>query len=306
MRGQKRLQKELKNIFMTLVAAMISVVALHTFVVPSDFSPSGVDGLCTVLYEIVGWNMGWFKILINIPLLILAFVFLNKTYVFYVMGFTLLDSVGVILLEKMNFYTYIQEGAVGDAVVGYRLLAALVSGIMLGICVGIMLKMGYSSGGVDIIAGLVNKWNPHIKIERIISILAYSIVGLSFFVYRDLTSVILSVIQIFVSEWTISALLKRERFALEVKIVTKEPDPIRELILYKYKHSATVAKTTGLYSGEDSFMIFSVMNLREIPSIMNDLKQYPDAFVYFSDGVRVQGDYHFKDEEIGGWISAFK
>ena len=36
------------------------------------------------------------------------------------------------------------------------------------------------------------------------------------------------------------------------------------------------------------------------------LKKYPDAFVYFSDGVRVQGDYHFKDEEIGQWISAFK
>ncbi len=57
---------------LTLVAAICSVVALHTFVVPSNFASSGIDGLCTVLYEITGLNMGWFKIMINLPLLILA------------------------------------------------------------------------------------------------------------------------------------------------------------------------------------------------------------------------------------------
>ena len=38
----------------------------------------------------------------------------------------------------------------------------------------------------------------------------------------------------------------------------------------------------------------------------NILKKYPETFVYFSDGVRVQGDFHFRDEEIGQWIAAFK
>lgn len=250
--------------------------------------------------------MGWFKVMINVPLLILAYIFLKKKYVVYVMFFTLLDSLGVILLEKINFYIYIPEGLLESELIGYRLIAALASGIMMGICVGIMLKIGYSSGGVDIIACLLHKWKPHVNVERIISICAYSIVVISFFVYRDLTSIFLSAIQIFMSECMISLLLKRERYAIEVKIVTKNPEEIKNEILYTFRHGATVVKSTGMYSGDDNYVIMSVMNVKEIPKLMNILKKYPDMFVYFSDGVRVQGDFHFKDEEIGGWVSAFK
>lgn len=291
---------------MTIVAAIVSVVALHTFVIPSNFSPSGIDGLCTILYEITGINMGVFKIVINIPLLILAYIFLNKKYVLFIIFFTLLDSLGVIFLENINFYTYIPSEIPSHELVGYRLISAVVSGILLGVCVGIMFKIGYSSGGVDIIASLVHKWKSHFNVERIISICAYSIVAISFFVYKDLTSIFLSAIQIFVSECIVATILKRDRYAVEVKIVTKKPDEIKNEILYGYNHGATVVKSTGMYSGDDNYIIFSVMNVKDIPKLMNVLKNYKETFVYFSDGFRVQGDFHFKDEEIGQWITAFK
>jgi uncharacterized membrane-anchored protein YitT (DUF2179 family) len=231
---------------------------------------------------------------------------LNKKYVLFIIFFTLLDSLGVIFLENINFYTYIPSEIPSHELVGYRLISALVSGILLGVCVGIMFKIGYSSGGVDIIASLVHKWKSHFNVERIISICAYSIVAISFFVYKDLTSIFLSAIQIFVSECIVATILKRDRYAVEVKIVTKNPDEIKNEILYGYNHGATVVKSTGMYSGDDNYIIFSVMNVKDIPKLMNVLKKYKETFVYFSDGFRVQGDFHFKDEEIGQWITAFK
>ena len=302
----KKIKKELIHIFLTIVAATVSVVALHTFVVPSDFSPSGIDGLCTILYEMTGLNMGWFKIIINLPLLVLAYIFLKRKYVIYVIFFTLLDSLGVVLLEKINFYIYIPEGLLSHELIGYRVLSAVVSGILLGICVGIMLKLGYSSGGVDIIACLLHKWKPQFNVERLISICAYSIVLLSLFVYRDLTSIFLSAVQIFVAECIVSTILKRERYAIEVKIVTKDPEIIKDEILFTHRHGATLVKSQGMYSGDDNYIIFSVMNVKDIPHLMDILKKHPETFAYFSDGVRVQGDFHFKEEEIGKWISAFK
>lgn len=302
----RKAKKEGGHILLTLVAAAFSVVALHTFVVPSDFSPSGIDGLCTILYEVTGINMGWFKILINLPLLILSYIFLNKRYVAYVIFFTLLDSLGVVLLEAVDFYTYIPAGLLAHELIGYRLFSALVSGILLGICVGIMLKIGYSSGGVDIVACLLHKWKPQFNVERIISLCAYSIVGISFFVYRDMTSLFLSAVQIFISECTVAALLKRDRYAVEVKIVTKDPSAIREEILFIHKHGATVVRSCGMYSGEDNYVVFSVMRAGDIPRLMAVLKNHPDTFVYFSDGARVQGDFHFRDDEIGQWVAAFK
>lgn len=300
------IKKEIKDVIMTFLAALTSVVALHVFVLPAKFASSGIDGLCTILYEITDLNMGWFKIFINIPLMILAWIFLNKKYVCYVMFFTLLDSVGVIILESLNFFVFIPTGLTVAEGIGYRLLAAIFSGVMLGVCIGIMLKLGYSSGGVDIIACLVHKWKPHFNVERIISICAYTIVGISYFVYGDLTSILLSVVQIFVSEWTIAEILRRERYAIEVKVITKEPEKIREEIVYKHKHSATIIESKGMYTGEDNYMVVSVMSSRDVPEFMRSMKNRPETFVYFSDGVRVQGEFHFTKEKIGERIDAYQ
>ena len=302
----KKIKREAKDVFMTLVAAVISVVALHTFVIPADFASSGIDGLCTILYEITGVNMGWFKLVINFPLLVFAWIFLNKKYVLYVIFFTLLDSTGVIILESLNFYTFVPSGlSLADAV-GYRLISAIFSGVMMGICIGIMLKLGYSSGGVDVIACLVHKWKPHFNVERIISICAYTIVAISYFVYWDLTSILLSVIQIFICELTIAGVLRGDRYAIEVKVVTKEPEKIKDEILYKLKHSATIIKGSGMYSGDDYYIVMSVMNSRDIAEFMNTMKKHPETFVYFSDGVRVQGEFHFSMDKEGGRVDAYQ
>ena len=302
----KSFTTETKNVLFTVIAALFSVVALHAFVVPGNFASSGVDGLCTILYEITDINMGWFKIFINIPLLVLAIIFLNKKYTIYVILFTMLDSIGVIILEKINFFIYIPEGLLASELIGYRLISALISGILIGICVGIMLKLGFSSGGVDIVAGLVHKWKPHLNVERVISVCAYTIVGLSYFVYHDLTSIALSAIQIFVAERIISAMMRRSRFATEVRIVTKEPEKIRDDILYKHRHGATVMRSQGMYSGEENYTVITVMNNADIPSFINSMKRYPEAFVYFTGDVRVQGDFHFSEEEIGRWLAAYR
>ncbi len=302
---KQNVKKELKCIIITFLSAIISIVALHTFIVPSKFSPSGIDGVSTILYELTGINIGWFKIIINVPLLILAWIFLNKRFVIYVMLFTLLDSVGVILLESVNFYVFIPANLTTEIAIGYRLIAAIFSGVMMGVCIGLMLKIGFSSGGVDIIACLFHKIKPHFHVEKIISFCSYTIVAMSYFIYGDLTSILLSVVQIFVSEWTITAILRKDRYAIEVKIVTKKPDAIKNEILYKYHHSATILESQGMYTGDKYFMVITVMNRWDVPEFMTLLKKYPETFVYFSDGVRVQGDFHYTKIDNGERTNAY-
>ncbi len=126
-------KSELIKLFMLLVAAFVSFTSLYVFVIPSNFSPNGIDGISTILYEITGINIGWFKIAFNIPLLILAWIYLKKRYVVYVVLFTMLDSFGVIVLEEINFFTFIPAGLSDADAVGYRLIAAIFAGVALGI-----------------------------------------------------------------------------------------------------------------------------------------------------------------------------
>ncbi len=302
---KQKVKREVSNVLHMLAAVVVSFFSLWVFVEPADFSPSGIDGVSRILQELTGGlNMGWFKIVINIPLMILAWIFLNKKYVIYVLIFTLIDSLGMIGLEAIGFYQFSSE-FVANYGTAHRLIASIFSGVALGLCTGLMLKIGCSTGGVDIIACLVHKKNPRFNIERIISIICYIIIICSYFVFWDLTSILLSIIQIFVFEWTSAAILRKERYAVEVKVITKKPELIRDEILYKHKHSATIVESRGMYTDDENYMVVSVLNSRDIPEFMNTMKKHPDTFVYFSDGVRVQGDFHFgKDEEPT--MSAYK
>ena len=93
--------------------------------------------------------------------------------------------------------------------------------------------------------------------------------------------------------------------ALEVKIITKQPELIRDEILYKHNHSATIIESKGMYSGDGNYMVVSVLNARDIPEFMQTMKKHPDTFVYFSDGVRVQGDFHFGKDDEQATMSAY-
>jgi len=304
MQSKTNLKAELTSIFMILCAVVVSFVSLYVFIIPSKFSPSGVEGISMILYEITGINIGWFKLAINVPLMILAWIFLKKRYVLYVITFVVLDAFGVILLEKIGFYMFIPTGLTAGEAIGYRLISAIVAGVALGICTSLMLKVGASTGGIDIVACLVNMKKPNFNVERVISVICYTVILCSYFVYRDLTSILLSCIQIFVFEWTVGAILRRDRYAVEVKIITKEPEAIREEILYKYNHSATIVNATGMYTGDNYYMVITVLNSRNMQEFMTTMKSHPDTFIYFSDGVKVQGEYHF-DNKVSSRINAY-
>ena len=293
MQIKSKIKTDIPSIFMMLCAAIVSFVSVHVFIIPSNFAPSGIEGISAILHEITGINIGWFKLTLNIPLLILAWICLDKRYVFYVVGFVLCDAIGVILLEKLNFYTFIPANLSAGEEIGYRLISAIVAGLALGICTGLMLKIGCSTGGIDIIACLVNMKKPNLHIERIISIICYAVIISSYFVYWDLTSILLSCIQIFVFEQTAAWLLRKDRYALEVKIITKNPEAIRDEILYKYRHSATIISATGMYTGDPYSVVITVLDSRNMHNFMSSMKAHPDTFIYFSDGVKVQGEYHF-------------
>ena len=121
MNSRKKVKKELRDILFMLLAVTVSFVSLHVFVIPANFSPSGIDGVSTILYELTGINIGWFKLFFNTPLMILAWIFLKKRHVFYVTIFTFLDSFGLIVLEYFDFYIFIPEALTMAEAIGYRL-----------------------------------------------------------------------------------------------------------------------------------------------------------------------------------------
>ena len=72
---------KIKDIFLTVIAAILSAIALHVFVYKNGFAPSGMDGIATMIQELTNINAGIISVVLNAPLLIVAYFFLHKKYV---------------------------------------------------------------------------------------------------------------------------------------------------------------------------------------------------------------------------------
>ena len=283
-------KKELKNFSLLLVACLFGAFGMHIFVYPSDFAPMGIDGIATMLQKLTGLNAGIYTLILNLPLFIAAWFILKKRYVIYTIIFIIITSGLLMLLEAVAFWQYVTETD--------KLIAALFSGLMLGVRTGVMIKIGGSAGGADIIACIVQSKKPYGNVERIISLICYVIMGLSYFVYWDMNCILLSIVQLVVFERVMSLVLSSTRNATETKIVTKHPEEIKRELLYTLKHGGTITESKGLFTGKEQTVISSVINNRQLPEFLRIMKKYPDTFVYYSDVKGVQGNFRWqKDDE---------
>ena len=214
-------------------------------------------------------NAGIYTILLNLPLFVIAWFILKKRYVIYTVIFIVITSLLLMLLEAVSFWQYVTTTD--------RLIAALFSGIMLGVRTGVMIKIGGSSGGADIIACVVQAKKPYGNVERLISLICYAIMGVSYFVYWDMNCILLSIVQLIVFEKVMAMVLSSTRNATEVKIVTQEPEEIKHAILYDLKHGGTITESKGLFTGEERTVISSVISSEEEPLVLSCLS----ALLYF-------------------------
>ena len=83
MKEKISVRRELRNLIITVFASVLSALGLWVFVYPSNFAPSGIDGIATMLQTLTGLNAGIYSLALNLPLLVIAWFFLKKRYVIY-------------------------------------------------------------------------------------------------------------------------------------------------------------------------------------------------------------------------------
>ncbi len=274
------------DIILIIASAVLGAIALYSFVNPANFAPSGIDGVAMMAQKLFSVNMGYVSLAINIPLLICAWFFINKKYVIYTALYTVTTSIALIIMEQINMYQYISQENTW--------IAVFASGIMLGVRTAVMIKIGGSSGGVDIVACIIQQNRPHINIEQLISILCYIIIGLSFFVYGNLESIIMAVAQMVIFNTAMGIVLKTTRNAIEVRIITDNIEKFREDILLNLKHGATVVDCKGMFTEENKKMIITIINIHQMNDLMKLSKKYPNSFIYFSEVNGVRGNFRWK------------
>ncbi len=288
-----KLRAQARIALTVLFSALVSSIGLFSFVTPGRFAPSGVDGIATMLAEVAGrffalegLRAGYLSALLNLPLLVLAWFVLRRRYVLYTVSYMLLLSGFTAILSAIDFPVYPVASDLE------RFLAAIIGGIAQGVT-GLMLRIGGSAGGVDVVACMIQKKRQSNNVEVIIALLSYVIALFSFFVWGDINSVIFSFVAIYAGEKTTALMLRDSRRAIRFEIIVSKENSaeIKNMIIFEMKRGATVIDAKGLFLGEEKEMIVCLVHYRQFSDFMVKISKHPCVFMTYSEVLGIRGNF---------------
>ncbi len=215
----------------------------------------------------------------NIPVFIVAFKKLGAKFVLRTVWATLISS------------TLIDIGIILPVYKNDLLLSSLFGGALVGISLGIIFVRNATTGGVDIIAKLIQLNHPHISIGKSILIFDAIIVILGGIVYGNFESMLYASVVIFVSAQVLDYIIYGVSRGAMIMIITEKSDEIRNMIINDFKRGVTVLKGQGGYSGTERNVLLCACYDNQTQKFIKKIKSTDEkAFFIVTQSKQILGE----------------
>ena len=275
-----------------LIIALACGMALcyQIFIFENSFAPAGINGIATMIQYKLHFSVAYMSLLINFPLCVLAFIFLDKSFAARSTVFALTFSVALLLLQfrvaDLSFLSY--KTANGTSTI----LAPIASGVINGIIYGAAIRLNGCTGGTDIVAALIHKRWPEQNLIWIIFALNTGVAVASYFVYDlKVEPVVLCIIYSFLTSQVGDNILRGSRQKIKFEIVSNESKEISDEIIRTLKHSVTVVPAKGMFSGRETEMLICVVQKHQVVAMEKIIAAHPGAFAYSTIINETLGNY---------------
>lgn len=307
---KQRIKREISHFAGIIFGAVFFAIGYSWFLLPYNMAPGGVGGLSQILYRFFGIPNGISMIMINIPLFIVSFIFVGKSFgskslygMLVSAGMT--DLLSFPMMYKLGFisdlapYTHVVDGHTIYAMLAPQdlFLSAIAGSVMLGIGLGLIFRFRGSTGGTDIPVALI-KQKANISIGTGYYIVETGIILLVAIVMSDLKLLIWAYLNLFITTKITDLASEGLPYIKGVYIISDEVDDIRNQIYENLDRGVTYLKGVSGFNKRDINVLFVVLNRRQVPQLTDIVKETdPDAFMILTDVYDVLG-YGFKSRKL--------
>ena len=287
MKRQKHL-KDLFLVFIVLVTATVHSLAVLWLLEPANLISIGLTGLSQILnrsFSMIGMTIpvGVFTLVLNVPLCIYGAKTVSPRFVLFSILSVLVQSFWLLDWDflKIDFGFTAQD----------RFFLSVIGGLFCGCSIGVALRYGTSTGGMDIIGqALALRKNISIGFfSTIVNILLAVIAG--GLIERSWTITLYTFVFIIVSNLAIDKIHTAYNY-LRIDIISLHPDQIADALIVGIHRGCTILDVKGAYTKEkkaDVFMIISSYELQKVAEIVR--KTDPMAFMTVSPIKRIFGKF---------------
>lgn len=275
---------------MAVVGMFLFAIAVNLFIVPANLYNGGVMGISQIIRTLLVRHFhrlsgsidiaGIINLLFNIPLFILAYVSIGKSFFVRTV---------VCVFSQTLFLSILPVPA--TPIVGDSLTASMIGGIIAGTGIGVALRFGGSGGGMDIVGVYLTKKYKDFsvgKVSLVVNTVVYGICAILFGVQTAIYSIIYSAVSMLMSDRAHTQNINTEVFIF----TKKEPKEILDYIVWEFERDATWWEAKGGYTADTTYMIVAVLSKYECAHLRRELKLIDEhAFVVVTDGVSINGRY---------------
>lgn len=263
--------KAIRELFIMTGATFMIAAAVFFFLIPSHAAVSSVSGLAIVLSNFAPLSISAITMILNIVLLIAGFLLCGHEFGFKTVYTSILLPVFIGLFEIL----LPNNGSIsGDAVLD---VACYIFTVSIGL--SILFNMNASSGGLDIVAKILNKYF-HMDLGKAMGMSGMLVALSSAFVY-DKKTVVLSVLGTYLNGMVLDHFIFGQNMKRRVCIISKDKEEkICNWILYTLKSGATIYQAKGAYDGKVRNEIITIVDKNEYQMLMQYMvREDPAAFI---------------------------
>ena len=279
MKKRELLRARLFSLILVLVGNIIYAFSVKLFIIPANLISCGTNGIAFVVNHLTGLNMSVFILLFNVVMLAVGWAVMGRQFA---MSTVISSLMYPVLLEVLN-------RTMGNVVVTDQLLLnVLFGGMGLALSLGLVLRGGASTGGMDIPPLILKKYF-HIPVSASLWAFDFCIM-LAQATYHGLEDLLYGILLLIVISVTLNKVMLFGTSKTEVKIISDRSNEIRAAILTQVDRGVTILHGEGGYGRTDTEVILSVVSNYELPRLQQLARSIdPDCFMIISQVTEVWG-----------------
>mgnify|MGYP000826108149 CR=1 FL=1 len=254
-------------------------LAVALFLEPAGLITGGATGIALAIGRLTGLRVSGLLLFINLAMLVWGWAVLGRAFALNTLASSVLSPAFLGLFEGLLAGRVLTEDI---------FLCTVFSGLGIGVALGLVIRSGASTGGLDIPPLVLNKW---FKLPVSATMLTFDIaVLLMQAVFSPVQQVLYGVVMVLIHTIVMDKMLMLGASRTEVKIVSSQSDAICAAILAQLDRGVTILHGEGGYTREPSAVLLSIVSNRELPRLEKLAHSIdPTCFLIVSHVTEVSG-----------------
>lgn len=246
----------LRNSIAIVLGNALYSLAVAAFLEPAGLITGGATGIALAVGRLTGLSVSGFLLFFNLAMLVWGWLVLGRAFALNTLASSVLSPAFLALWEGL---------LAGRVLTDDIVLCTIFAGLGIGVALGVVIRAGASTGGMDIPPLVLQKW---FRWPVSVTMMAFDVaivVGQAAF--SPIPQVLYGIVMILTHTIVMDKMLMMGESRTEVKLISEHSDELCEAILSQLDRGVTILNGAGGYTHEPAAVLLSVVSNRELPKL---------------------------------------